>query len=124
MRKELTCNVHFHNIFWGFRAFGGQNPRSKSLIFGFAREILDQSGFEDIGIDPVPTSAFKTPAPRPAFSVLDCSWAESKGIVMPTWDDALTRYLVSSDRPEVLADWESSIESTPFPNTSPREASR
>lgn len=98
--------------------------RGETTWFGFAREILDQSGFEDIGIDPVPTSAFETPAPRPAFSVLDCSWAESKGIVMPTWDDALKRYLVSSDRPEVLADWESSIESTPFPNTSPREASR
>lgn len=65
--------------------------------FEFAREILDQAGYDDVKIDPVPTSTFPTPATRPHFSVLDCSWAESKGIAMPPWRDALTRYLASAD---------------------------
>jgi len=67
--------------------------------FGFAREILDQAGYADIAIDPVPSSAFQTAAKRPSFSVLDCGWAESKGLVMPPWTDALTRYLASPDCP-------------------------
>ena len=67
--------------------------------YAFAREILDQADFEDVAIDPVPSSAFETAAKRPLFSVLDCSWAESKGIAMPPWKDALTRYLASDDCP-------------------------
>lgn len=67
--------------------------------FAFAREILDQAGYGDVKIDPVPTSTFPTPATRPLFSVLDCSWAESKGITMPSWKHALTRYLASADCP-------------------------
>ena len=65
----------------------------------FAREILDQTGFEDIAIEPISTETLGLPAPRPAFSVLDCSWAESKGITMPSWKDALTRYLAGPDCP-------------------------
>ena len=71
--------------------------------FGFAREILDQAGFGDIGIDPVPSSTFETAARRPAYSVLDCSWAEGKGLAMPHFRDALSRYLAGPDRPDVLA---------------------
>lgn len=70
--------------------------------FGFAREILDQAGFEDIAIDPVPSSTFETAARRPAYSVLDCSWAEGKGIAMPPFKEALNRYLLGPDRPELL----------------------
>lgn len=67
--------------------------------FGFAREILDQTGFEDVAIDPVSSDAFETAARRPAWSVLDCSWAASKGIRLPTWQDALSRYLAGPDCP-------------------------
>ena len=73
--------------------------RGETTWYAFAREILDQAGFEDVAIDPVPSSAFETAAKRPLFSVLDCSWAESKGIAMPPWKDALTRYLASDDCP-------------------------
>lgn len=75
--------------------------RGETTWFDFAREILDQAGFEDIPIDPVPSSTFETAARRPAFSVLDTTWAESKGIVLPDWKDALGRYLASRDCPEV-----------------------
>ena len=73
--------------------------RGETTWFSFAREILAQAGFTDVEIDPVPSSAFETAARRPAFSVLDCCWAESKGIVMPTWKDALSRYLAGPDCP-------------------------
>jgi dTDP-4-dehydrorhamnose reductase len=71
--------------------------------YGFARGVLDRAGFEEIAIDPVPTSAFQTAAPRPAYSVLDCRRAEALGISMPTWTDALDRYLAGPDCPDVLA---------------------
>jgi len=80
--------------------------------FGFAREILDQAGFGDIEIEPVPSSTFETAARRPAYSVLDCSWAEGKGIAMPHFRDALSRYLAGPDRPAVLADPDPSHPST------------
>ncbi|MBJ21150.1 MAG: dTDP-4-dehydrorhamnose reductase [bacterium] len=76
--------------------------RGETTWFGFAREILDQAGFEEIAIAPVPSSRFETAAKRPAYSILDCSWAEGKGIVMPPWQDALSRYLAGPDRPEML----------------------
>lgn len=69
--------------------------------FGFARAILDASGCADIPIEPVPTGAFKTKAPRPAFSVLDCSLAKTHGIELPDWRDALLRYLSGPDRPRL-----------------------
>lgn len=65
--------------------------------YGFAREALDQAGYADIRIEPVPTSAFPTVAPRPAYSVLDCSRARSWGIELRPWPEALAGYLSSSD---------------------------
>lgn len=70
--------------------------------FGFAREILDQGGFSEIAIDPVATAAFPTPAPRPAYSVLNCDKADSLGLRMRAWPDALSSYLAGPDRPPVL----------------------
>ena len=67
--------------------------------YGFARAILDQAGYSDIEIDPVPTSAFKTAAPRPAYSVLSCDRATQMGIVMRPWKKALASYLAGSDAP-------------------------
>ena len=70
--------------------------------FGFAREILDQAGYSEIEIDPVATTAFPTPAPRPAYSVLDCGKADSLGLRMRAWPDALSSYLDGPDRPPQL----------------------
>jgi dTDP-4-dehydrorhamnose reductase len=33
------------------------------------------------------------PAPRPAYSVLSAKSLQQSGIAMPTWQDALQRYL-------------------------------
>lgn len=68
--------------------------------FGFAREILDQAGYADVGIEPVATSAFPTPAQRPAYSVLDCRRAAASGIRLRPWNEALSGYLAGPDRRE------------------------
>ena len=63
----------------------------------FARAILDGVGYGDLEIDRVKTSEFVTPAPRPAYSVLDDSKARGFGISMRSWRDALDDYLASED---------------------------
>jgi dTDP-4-dehydrorhamnose reductase len=67
--------------------------------YGFARAILDQAGYADLEIDPVPTSAFETAAPRPAYSVLSCDRAAGLGIVLRPWAEALAGYLAGPDAP-------------------------
>ncbi len=63
----------------------------------FARAILDRTGYGALEIDRVKTSAFVTPAPRPAYSVLDGSKAEGLGISLRSWREALDDYLGSDD---------------------------
>jgi dTDP-4-dehydrorhamnose reductase len=60
---------------------------------GFAEEIVRTLGV-DLAVEPVPTSAFPRPAPRPAYSVLDTArLTRLVGRPMPPWTDALHRYL-------------------------------
>lgn len=61
--------------------------------FGFAKKILEHAGYADLAIEPVATSAFKTAAPRPAYSVLDSSRAKDLGIELRHWNEALASYL-------------------------------
>ncbi|MCH2186751.1 dTDP-4-dehydrorhamnose reductase [Myxococcota bacterium] len=63
--------------------------------FSFAREILDRSGFSEVQIEPSKTAELNLPAPRPAYSVLDCSRAKSFGIRLRSWQEALAAYLDS-----------------------------
>lgn len=70
--------------------------------FGFARAILDGAGYADLEIDPVATSAFKTAAARPAFSLLSCERAESLGVTLRAWNEALIDYLSGGDVPQEL----------------------
>jgi dTDP-4-dehydrorhamnose reductase len=60
---------------------------------GFAVAIAEYLG-ADAEILPVSTEEFPRPAPRPRYSVLDTSRLEAEiGRGMPTWRDALQRYL-------------------------------
>ncbi len=62
----------------------------------FAVEIARLLGSE-ITVHPVTTWEFPRPAPRPAYSVLDGSRMETLiGRAMPSWQDALARYLAVS----------------------------
>lgn len=60
---------------------------------GFAVEIVRRLGVE-VEVEAVATDAFPRPAPRPAYSVLDTSRLTAlRGRPMPSWQDALARYL-------------------------------
>lgn len=60
--------------------------------FEFAREIVARTGLTT-EVRPVSTEQMPRPAPRPAYSVLSSTSLVRFGITMPTWQDALPRYL-------------------------------
>lgn len=62
--------------------------------FEFARRIARLRGFDPEQVLPTTHAELKRPAPRPAYSALDCQAARAVfGIELPAWDDALARYL-------------------------------
>ena len=61
--------------------------------YDWARYILEKAGWTGKLLN-VTSSAFKTPAQRPAFSVLDnFGTYETLGYNLPSWQDATSRYL-------------------------------
>jgi len=47
----------------------------------------------DVAVEPVLSGSFTVRAARPANSVLDCTKASVLGVMMPTWEDGLRRFL-------------------------------
>ena len=64
-----------------------------------ARASLDEAGYEGLEIERIRTGDLELAAPRPAWSVLDCSKAESAGVRMRHWRDAVRAYLGSDHSP-------------------------
>ncbi len=60
--------------------------------FEFAQEIVKRSGL-NTEVRPVSSAQMARPAPRPGYSVLSATSLRSYGIEMPTWQNALLRYL-------------------------------
>jgi len=60
--------------------------------FDFAADIVKSAGLSTI-VRPVNSQQMARPAPRPAYSVLSPASLERLGIEMPSWHDALRRYL-------------------------------
>ena len=60
--------------------------------FEFAREIVKGGGLTT-EVRPVSSQQMARPAPRPAYSVLSSKSLLQYGITVPTWQDALRRYL-------------------------------
>ncbi|MFO1052101.1 MAG: dTDP-4-dehydrorhamnose reductase [Planctomycetota bacterium] len=61
--------------------------------FDFARAIVSALGLE-VPVHAISTAELARPAPRPAWSVLDCSALTNlRGRPLPSWQDALDRYL-------------------------------
>jgi dTDP-4-dehydrorhamnose reductase len=60
--------------------------------FEFAREIVKGGGLAT-DVRPVSSQQMARPAPRPAYSVLSAESLQRYGVTMPTWQDALQRYL-------------------------------
>ncbi|SFJ56476.1 dTDP-4-dehydrorhamnose reductase [Celeribacter neptunius] len=64
----------------------------------FAREIFAQSG-KEMAVEDIPTSAYPTPAKRPANSRMDCSTLEAVfGIERPDWKAGLAEVLSDLER--------------------------
>jgi len=64
-----------------------------------ARACLDASGFSDLEVERIRTADLGLAAPRPAWSVLDCSKAEALGVRTREWPEAVRAYLESGDSP-------------------------
>ncbi len=60
--------------------------------FEFAQEIVQSAGLPTT-VRPVSSQQMARPAPRPAYSVLSPARLQALGIEMPSWQDALQRYL-------------------------------
>jgi len=60
--------------------------------FDFATEIIRESGL-NTRVLPTTSDTFVRPAKRPAYSVLSNASLHRFGVTMPTWQDALKRYL-------------------------------
>ncbi len=60
--------------------------------FEFAQQILQSAGLTTT-VQPVSSEQMARPAPRPAYSVLSPARLRGLGIEMPSWQDALQRYL-------------------------------
>lgn len=60
--------------------------------FEFAREIIEGAGLQT-EVRPVSSQQMARPAQRPAYSVLAATSLRRYGIEMPSWRDALQRYL-------------------------------
>jgi dTDP-4-dehydrorhamnose reductase len=68
--------------------------------FEFAQEIVRAAGLATT-VRPVSSQQMARPAPRPAYSVLSPSALHRLGIQLPSWQDALRRYM--AERPPVRA---------------------
>lgn len=78
-RKGASGTVHATN-------------RGDCTWFDFAREIVNAAGLKT-QVRPTTSEKFVRPAKRPAYSVLSSASLQRYGIVLPTWQDALRRYL-------------------------------
>ncbi len=65
--------------------------------FEFAEEIVRSAGLTTT-VRPVSSQQMARPAPRPAYSVLSPTRLQTLGIQMPSWRDALRRYLEERQR--------------------------
>jgi dTDP-4-dehydrorhamnose reductase len=63
--------------------------------FQWAQATLVLAGL-DVQVLPASSAEFPLPAKRPANSCLDCSKAAGLGIKLPSWQDALARYVRAS----------------------------
>jgi dTDP-4-dehydrorhamnose reductase len=75
--------------------------RGVATWWSLARAALDEAGFADLAIERAATADLSLPAPRPAWSVLDCSKSEALGVRLRSWREALIAYLQSDASPAV-----------------------
>jgi dTDP-4-dehydrorhamnose reductase len=73
--------------------------RGETTWWELALASLDEAGFGELVVERIRTRDLSLPAPRPTYSVLDCSKAEALGVSPRSWRDALRAFLHSPDSP-------------------------
>ena len=64
--------------------------RGQTSWYGFCREIFRLAGIDGVRVNAISTEQYPTPAPRPAYSVLDNSrLREVYGVELPPWQQSL-----------------------------------
>ena len=71
----------------------------RTLQINAIQRARDECAAGDLAIDRIETSELVTDAVRPAWSVLDTARAESLGVKLRSWQDAVTAYLRSPHSP-------------------------
>lgn len=90
-----TSTLELAPALWDVLERGGRGLlhaacEGRASWYDLACAVLAESGREGVRISPCPTSEFPRPAPRPAYSVLDCSrLAALRGRPLAHWRDAL-----------------------------------
>lgn len=87
--------IQAHNAQHSLAPFGIYNFSNEGECswYDFAKELFSQRGLS-VHLQPIPTTAYPTPAKRPAYSVLDKSRLKSVfGIQINTWQSSLTSCL-------------------------------
>ena len=86
----IQSPITHHPSFFGIYNFSNEGVCS---WYDFAKEIFHQKGIS-IDLQPIPTSAYPTPAKRPAFSVLDKSKIKTTfPIAIADWKTSLKKCL-------------------------------
>jgi dTDP-4-dehydrorhamnose reductase len=70
--------------------------------YEFTRYIMERAGL-DANLSPVKSSEFASPVKRPAYSVLSKAKLRAAGVSIPSWKDALPRYLAERAKKNALA---------------------
>ena len=71
--------------------------------YDFTRHIFDSAGIQ-AQLSPVKSSDFPSPVKRPAYSVLSKAKFRGLGLLIPSWKDALPRYLQERSKKSVAPD--------------------
>jgi dTDP-4-dehydrorhamnose reductase len=71
--------------------------------YEFTRHIFDSAGIQ-AQLSPVKSSDFPSPVKRPAYSVLSKAKFRGLGLSIPSWKDALPRYLQERSKKSVASD--------------------
>jgi dTDP-4-dehydrorhamnose reductase len=89
LHRILRREVDLERIVGLYHVTGG----GETSWYGFAKAILDSSGL-DCRLLPIPSSEYRSPARRPAYSVLDNTklW-ETFGLALPDWRVSLAQCL-------------------------------
>ncbi len=88
---------------WGATGLVHFANDGEATWWDLAREALDLRGFDAVPIERIATGALGLPAPRPRYSVLDCTKARSAGVPMRPWREALAAYLETPEAPRACA---------------------